>query len=247
MARRPGAPGPWQMARVLDVSLLTPTIRSFVLQPARPFPFLAGQHVDLKLTAPDGYTAQRSYSIASAPERMDAIELAIERLPDGEVSGYFHDVVEAGDEIELRGPIGGHFVWSADRLAPLLLIGGGSGIVPLVSMLRHRTAAAQRMPAILLVSARTLADVAFRAELEAMAAADPDFTVRIATTREPARRPADYGRRIDRAMMQDIVAATPANADIFVCGSNGFVEAAAQGLIEAGIAAGTIRTERYGG
>jgi len=133
-----GAKLRWQEATINAVTPDTPRVKRFLLAPSAPFPFRAGQHVDVRLTAPDGYRAERSYSIASAPEDTARIELAIERLDDGEVSPFFHDVAEIGDAIELRGPIGGHFVWDVNDGGPLLLLGGGSGVVPLMSMLRHR-------------------------------------------------------------------------------------------------------------
>jgi hypothetical protein len=130
----------WQQATIVGIASDTPRVKSFLFTTPAPLAFRAGQHVDVRLTAPDGYQAERSYSIASAPERTDGIELAIERLDDGEVSPFFHEVAEIGDAIELRGPIGGHFVWSVEDGGPLLLLGGGSGVVPLMSMLRHRAA-----------------------------------------------------------------------------------------------------------
>ena len=130
----------WRTAVVTAVVDRTPRIKSFLFALPQPPPFIPGQHMDVRLTAPDCYEAQRSYSIASAPEEASAVELAIERLQDGEVSPFFHDEVKAGDEIELRGPIGGHFMWSVKDGGPLLLIGGGSGVVPLASMVRHHAA-----------------------------------------------------------------------------------------------------------
>ena len=158
----------WQEATIAGIAYDTPRVKSFLFATPAPISFRAGQHVDVRLTAPDGYQAERSYSIASAPERADGIELAIERLDDGEVSPFFHEVAEIGDAIELRGPIGGHFVWSVEDGGPLLLLGGGSGVVPLMSMLRHRAARGSDVPALLLFSARTWEDVIFRDELIAM-------------------------------------------------------------------------------
>src|SRR6478752_1311587 len=140
----------WQEAKIAAIMPDTPRVKSFLLAPSAPFPFRAGQHVDVRLTAPDGYQAQRSYSIASAPGANGTIELAVERLDDGEVSPFFHEVAMAGDEIELRGPIGGHFVWTAEQGGPVLLIGGGSGVVPLMSMIRHRHLTASPAPMLLL-------------------------------------------------------------------------------------------------
>ena len=238
----------WQEAKIAAIMPDTPRVKRFLLAPSAPFLFRAGQHVDVLLTAPDGYQAERSYSIASAPEQTAAIELAIERLDDGEVSPFFHDVAEVGDAIELRGPIGGHFVWDVKDGGPLLLLGGGSGVVPLMSMLRHRTAVGSRVPALLLFSSRTWEDVIFRDELLALDARNDGFQLALALTRDQPRRPSDFGRRVDAAMVAELVGRLPGPPKhVFVCGGNPFVEAASQGAIEAGVAPSMIRTERYGG
>jgi ferredoxin-NADP reductase len=238
----------WQEAKIAAIMPDTPRVKSFLLTPSSPFPFRAGQHVDVRLTAPDGYQAERSYSIASAPEETGRIELAIERLDDGEVSPFFHDVAEIGDAIELRGPIGGHFVWDVADGGPLLLLGGGSGVVPLMSMLRHRAAAGSRAPALLLFSSRTWQDVIFRDELLALDSKRDNFQLALALTREEKRREQDFDRRIDASIVAELVGRLPAPPrHVFVCGGNPFVEAASQGAIEAGIAPSMIRTERYGG
>jgi ferredoxin-NADP reductase len=238
----------WQEAKIAEIMPDTKRVKSFLLAPAAPFSFRAGQHVDVRLTAPDGYQAERSYSIASAPEHTAGIELAIERLDDGEVSPFFHDVAEVGDAIEIRGPIGGHFVWDVADGGPLLLLGGGSGIVPLMSMLRHRAARGSRVPALLLFSARTFDDVIFRDELLALDARNDGFQLALALTRDTPRRAQDFGRRVDAAMIAELTRRLPAPPrHVFVCGGNPFVEAAAQGAIEAGVAPAMIRTERYGG
>jgi ferredoxin-NADP reductase len=248
----PSSPGDpklhWQDATIAAITADTPRVKSFLFAPAAPIPFRAGQHVDVRLTAPDGYQAERSYSIASAPERTDGIELAIERLGDGQVSPFFHDVAEVGDAIELRGPIGGHFVWSVEDGGPLLLLGGGSGVVPLMSMLRHRAAQGSHVPALLLFSARTRDDVIFRDELIAMHDRNDGFKLSLALTRDAPRRAEDFGRLVDAAMVAELVARLPAPPrHVFICGGNPFVEAAAEGAIAAGIAPAMIRTERYGG
>jgi ferredoxin-NADP reductase len=238
----------WQKAAITQILPLTERVKSYVLAPSEPFAFRAGQHVDVRLTAPDGYRAERSYSIASAPETVQTIELTIERLDDGEVSPFFHDVAAVGDLIEIRGPIGGHFVWSAADGGPLFLVGGGSGVVPLMAMLRHRAAKGSRAPALLLLSARTWDEVIFREELVALAGAADGFRLVFALTREPARRPGDYGRRVDASMVAALLADLPGPPQKnFVCGSNAFVEAAGEALIAAGLAPASIRTERYGG
>ncbi|CAN7181156.1 ferredoxin reductase [Mesorhizobium sp. LjRoot246] len=238
---------PWQTARIVRIEKRTPRVTSFFFQPSRPFVHSAGQHVDVRLTAPDGYQARRSYSIASAPETNGAIELAIEKLDDGEVSPFFHEIAAIGDEIELRGPLGGHFVWPDDGSGPLFLVGGGSGVVPLMSMVRHRAARSSTVPVVLVFSARVWDEVIFRDELIVLDDRRDGFDLVLTLTREAARRPADYARRVDVAMMAQAMARLPQAPGIaFVCGSNAFVSAAAQALIDAGVAAQNIRTERYG-
>jgi ferredoxin-NADP reductase len=238
---------PWQTASIVRIEKRTPRVASFFFQPSRPFAYRAGQHVDVRLTAPDGYQARRSYSIASAPETHGVIELAIEKLDDGEVSPFFHEVAAVGDEIELRGPLGGHFVWPEDESGPLVLVGGGSGVVPLMSMLRHRAARNSAVPVVLVFSVRVWDEVIFRDELIVLDERQDGFDLVLTLTREAARRPADYTRRVDVAMMVQAMTRLPEPPGIaFVCGSNAFVSAAAQALIDAGVAAGIIRTERYG-
>lgn len=250
MTEQPPAPVPvrWQAARIVSMVRRTPTVASFFVEPAMPFVHLAGQHVDIRLTAPDGYTAQRSYSIASAPSAGGPLELAIERLPDGEVSPYFHDVATPGDEIEIKGPLGGHFVWEPGDGRPVLLVGGGSGVVPLVAMLREHAAAPSTAPMSLLYSARTPADILYRDELAMIAAARPAVTILLTLTRHtlPAAG-VGHNRRIDEAMVADAVGRLGSLPQhVFVCGSNAFVSAASDALIAAGIGFGAIHTERYG-
>ena len=209
--------------------------------------FDAGQHVDLRLVAEDGYAARRSYSIASAPGD-DPIELMVERLDDGEVSPFLHDVVRVGDTLDVRGPIGGHFVWTAALGGPLLLIAGGSGIAPLMAMLRQRARVAPDVDALLLYGARTWDDLVYRDELIGMTGAEARVKVVFATSRAPARRPGDVTGRIDRGVVRSALARwslVPCHA--YVCGSTGFVEAATSALVAEGIAPATIRAERYGG
>ncbi len=238
----------WQQAKITAIVPQTPRVKSFFFELSRPFSFRAGQHVDVRLTAPDGYRAERSYSIASAPDSQRPLELAIERLDDGEVSPFFHDVAAVGDDIELRGPIGGHFVWEVADGGPLLLLGGGSGVVPLMSMIRDRASQNSRVPMLLLFSARTFDDVLFRDELFALDARGDGFELALALTREPAQRARDYGRRVDTLILAELLARLPqAPKQVFVCGSNPFVAAAADAAIASGIAPSLIRTERYGG
>jgi ferredoxin-NADP reductase len=238
----------WQSARIVDIVQRTPHIRSFFLGIPQPFAFRAGQHVDVRLTAPDGYQAMRSYSIASAPGESGVIELAIDLLGGGEVSPYFHEVATVGDEIELRGPLGGHFVWGPDDGGPLLLVGGGSGLVPLMSMIRDRQARGSHVPALLLLSARRFEDALYHDELLDLERSGTGFAVVFALTREPALRPQDYSRRVDAEMMREVVARLPgAPRHVFVCGANAFVNAAADGVVAAGVPVAGVRTERYGG
>ena len=240
------APSRWQQAVIERITPQTPRIVSVFLRSGLGS-HEAGQHVDVRLTAPDGYQAQRSYSIASAPGAED-IELAIERLESGEVSPYFHDVAQPGDAIEIRGPIGGHFVWRGADGGPLLLIGGGSGIVPLMAMLRHRGAVAPGTAALMVCSARTWNDVLFRDELLRAQEGEDKLSLVLVTTREARRRPEDFDRRLDRTLLREILARwRQAPRHAYVCGSNAFVESVAGALVLEGLPAASIRAERYGG
>ena len=204
----------------------------------------AGQHVDVRLTAEDGYQAQRSYSIASAPEDR-YLALTVERLDDGEVSPYLTDELRAGDQLELRGPIGGYFVWEHSLGGPLLLIGGGSGIVPLRAILRHRAAARSSVPARLLYSARSLEEVVFCDDIDRLAS-DDGLDVRLTLTREwPEGWHGDRGR-VDRALLEEAAWPPRDRPLVYICGPTGFVETAAGGLVDLGHDPGRIRTERFG-
>lgn len=237
----------WQLCVIDEIVQQTPNIKSFFLRLGKPFAHIAGQHVDVRLTAPDGYRAMRSYSIASSGNSSSIIELAVERLSDGEVSQFFHDVATTGDEIELRGPLGGHFLWP-DPPRPVLLIGAGSGLVPLMAMIRQRRALAQTVPTALLLSARTAKDVLFSEELHAIEISDPAFVLALAITREKPIRVTDFARRIDGVMVQQILDRLPQKpTQVFVCGSNDFVNVATDGARLAGLDASIIKTERYGG
>jgi ferredoxin-NADP reductase len=223
----------------------SPSAHTFVLDvPGWPG-HRAGQHVDVRLTAEDGYQAQRSYSIATAPDG-ERIELTVEALPDGEVSGYLAEELREGDELELRGPIGGWFAWGPQDGGPLLLVGGGSGVVPLAAMVRHRAAEGAAVPTRLIVSARTEPDVLYRAELEGLASADDKLELTVTLTRE--RSPAWAGRRgrIGHALLAEAAFAPEERPRAFVCGPTGFVEAVADALVDLGHAPDLVRTERFG-
>ena len=222
----------------------TPRVKSLMLDlPGWPG-HQAGQHVDIRLTAADGYEAQRSYSIASAPED-DRLMLTIERLDDGEVSPYLTGVIAKGDELELRGPIGGYFVWDASQSGPLLLIAGGSGIVPLRAMLRHWAAARSATEVRLLYSARSLEAVIYRDELMRLAAYE-ELDVRIALTRAWPQDWRDHRGRIDGDFLKATAWPDEDHPRIYVCGPTGFVEVVAAALIENGQLPETIKTERFG-
>jgi ferredoxin-NADP reductase len=231
----------WQVATVEDVVEETARVRTIVLDvPGWPG-HRAGQHLDVRLTAEDGYRAEREYSIAAAPG--EPVAITVERLEDGEVSPYLTEELRAGDGIELRGPLGGYFVWDPADGGPLLLVAGGSGIVPLRSMLKHRNNRGSDIPVRLLYSSRTLADVIYRTELE-----DPaEGTDVIHTlTRE---RPSDwtgYARRVDSEMLSEVVWPTEENPRAFVCGPTSFVETVASGLVGLGYRPEGVKTERFG-
>jgi glycine betaine catabolism B len=247
MTEASAATARWQRCEIVEVVARTPAIKSFFLRLSEPFAHTAGQHVDVRLIAPNGYTAMRSYSIASAPSASEVIELAIERLADGEVSPFFHNVAQAGDTIELRGPLGGHFLWPGPSSKPVLLVGAGSGVVPLMAMIRYRKASGDPVPVALLLSSRACRDVLFRDELLEIERSLPDFSLALALTREPAARRTDFGRRIDGPMVADVAARLPeAPGCVFVCGSNAFVEVAADAALALGLEARAIKTERYG-
>ena len=240
---------PWLSTEVREKRLHTPDSIGLLLENTVG-DYLAGQHIDVRLVAENGYEARRSYSIASAPGGGD-LELLIERLPDGEVSPFIGDELQPGETLDIRGPIGGHFTWTPSNRRPILLIAGGSGIAPLMSMARHRSAAPDpAAPALLLYSARNWLHMAFADELERLAASDPSFTFVATTTREPARRPGDFDRRIDMEILAAVLASWGGERHepaCFICGATGFVEAAATALVKLGVPAEAVKTERYGG
>lgn len=234
----------WQLASVVELVDETPRCKSLVLDPREWPGHRAGQHVDIRLTAEDGYQAQRSYSIASAPEDANVV-LTVERLEDGEVSPYLVDELRPGDELELRGPIGGYFVWERSLNGPLLLVGGGSGIVPLRAMLRHRIAIASDVKIRVLYSSRSLEDVIYREELLDADAAD-GVEVRLALTREWPQGWRGHRGRIAQKELRTMSWPPPERPLVYVCGPTGFVETVSQGLVQAGHDPKRIRTERFG-
>ena len=237
----------WQLATVVGIRLETPHVKSYALELPDWPGHRAGQHVDLRLTAEDGYQAQRSYSIASAPTGAPRVELTVERVKEGEVSPFLHDVVVVGDTFEARGPIGGYFVWEPDATAPLVLVAGGSGIVPLMAMLRHRATVGANAPATLLYSSRTASDVIYGAELDALATRGDGLRVVQTLTRQQPPGWSGYRRRIDRAMLAEVLAGAGENAaQAFVCGPTPLVEVVAQGLVGLGVPAQRVKTERFG-
>ena len=223
----------------------TPTVRTLRLRvPGWPG-HRPGQHLDVRLTAPDGYRAQRSYSIAT-PADGERLDIAVERLEDGEVSPYLNGELRVGDQIELRGPIGGYFVWEPSQGVPVLLIGGGSGVVPLMAMARARARAASTVPMRWLSSSRTLADVVYRAELERLAAAGDSFELFQTLTRDAPEGWAGYRGRIDERLLGEVAGPAQTDRQTFVCGPTSFVEAVATTLVGLGHPAATIKTERFG-
>jgi len=234
----------WQLGTVVETVAETDRTKSIVLDLPEWRGHRAGQHVDVRLTAEDGYQAQRSYSIASAPED-DHVALTVERLDDGEVSPYLTEELRAGDELELRGPVGGYFVWEEPLGGPLLLVAGGSGVVPLRAMLRHHRATRSAVPARLLYSARALADVIYRDELERVSA-DGAVDVRFTLTREQPAGWNGYARRIDRELLEEVAWPPAERPLVYVCGPTAFVETAAEALVALGHDPGRIRTERFG-
>jgi ferredoxin-NADP reductase len=236
----------WQIASVKSIRLETPHVKTFTLTLPDWSPHRAGQHYDLRLTAPDGYQAQRSYSIASGPERMGEIGLTVERLEDGEVSTYLHDVLVVGDQLEVRGPIGGYFVWEASQEGPLLLVAGGSGIVPLMAMIRHRFTAGSTVPTRLLYSSRTFEDIIYCQELEQLGNYRSGLEVFHTLTRTHPQDWDGYTRRIDLPMLEEVAKPFGNSTHVFICGPTPLVEGVANGLVSLGIPADRIRTERFG-
>lgn len=235
----------WRRATVVKLIQETPQVMSLVLEVPGWEGHRAGQHVDVRLTAPDGYQTERSYSVASAP--LDSqVTLTVERLDDGEVSPYLTDELRPGDELELRGPIGGWFTWRPDEGGPLLLVAGGSGIVPLMAIIRERAATRSPVPVCLLYSSRTYDEIIYRVELDQRTAADMDFDVAYTLTRSQPAGWQGYRRRIDREMLNEVGWAPAERPLVFICGPTAFVELAATTCVELGYTPARIKTERFG-
>jgi ferredoxin-NADP reductase len=235
----------WRIGEVVETSPETPRTKSLFLEIPGWDGHRAGQHVDVRLTAEDGYQAQRSYSIASAPEN-GRVELLIERLDDGEVSPYLTEELRAGDGLELRGPIGGWFAWDAREGGPLLLVAGGSGIAPLMAIIRHRQAAGNEVPVRLLFSSRSYEEVIFREELESLAAGDETLEISHTLTRSAPPGWQGYDRRIDEEMLGQVAFSPDERPLAFVCGPTPLVEAVATTLVGLGHEPARVKTERFG-
>jgi ferredoxin-NADP reductase len=235
----------WRIGEVVETSPDTPRTKRLFLDVPGWVGHRAGQHVDVRLTAEDGYQAQRSYSIASAPED-GRVELLVERLEDGEVSPYLTDEIRAGDGLELRGPIGGWFAWDAREGGPLFLVAGGSGIAPLMAMIRHRQATGSDTPVRLLFSSRSYEDVIFREELERLAAEDETLQITHTLTRSTPPGWKGYDRRIDEEMLGELAFSADERPLTFVCGPTLLVETVATALVGLGHEPARVKTERFG-
>jgi len=236
----------WQLGEVVATQPETARTKSITLTVPNWREHRAGQHVDVRLTAEDGYQAERSYSIASPPEQAPRVTLTVERLDDGEVSPYLTEELRIGDKLELRGPIGGYFVWEAQMGGPLLLVAGGSGIVPLMAMLRHRAAAGNSVPTRLLYSSRSLEDVIYRDELERFVKSSTMLEVVHILTRAQPPGWTGYARRIDTQMLREVAWPVGQHPLAFICGPTPFVETAAASLVTLGYEPARIKTERFG-
>ena len=231
----------WQVATVDEVVDETPRVKTIVMDVPDWPGHRAGQHLDVRLTAEDGYRAAREYSIASAPG--EPVAITVERLEDGEVSPYLTEELRPGDGLELRGPVGGYFVWDGNGGGPLLLVAGGSGVVPLRAMIRHRQRNGDPTPVRLLYSSRTVADVIYRAELDDLG---DGVEVVHTLTREQPPGWTGYARRVDRELLDQVAWPPDEGARAFVCGPTSFVEVVAQGLVELGYPPAHVKTERFG-
>lgn len=236
----------WQLATITAVRDETPTVRSYTLGLPGWAGHRAGQHVDLRLTAEDGYSVERSYSIASEPERAGEVDITVERIDGGEVSPFLHEVAVPGDRLEVRGPIGGYFVWEAAVGGPLLLVAGGSGVVPLMAMVRHRARSGSTVPARLLFSSRGPEEIIYRDELDRLASSGDGFEALHTLTRRQPDGWTGYTRRIDEAMLAEVIEPLGSATRAYACGPTALVETVANGLVRLGLPPDRIRTERFG-
>jgi ferredoxin-NADP reductase len=236
----------WQLATITGTRDETPTVRSFTLGLPEWTGHRPGQHVDLRLTAADGYSVERSYSIASEPERAGEVDITVERIEGGEVSPFLHEVVVPGDRLEVRGPIGGYFVWDAALGGPLLLVAGGSGVVPLMAMARHRARAGMTIPTSLVFSSRTFDEIIYRDELDTLASAGDGFEVIHTLTRQQPPGWTGFTRRIDEPMLADALESLGPATRAYACGPTALVEVVANALVRLGLPPDRIRTERFG-
>jgi ferredoxin-NADP reductase len=240
------SPISWRIATVEAIHEETATVRTLTLGLPDWPGHRPGQHVDIRLTAEDGYSVERSYSSASEPERAGEVDITVERIPDGEVSPFLHDVVIRGDRLEVRGPIGGYFVWEAAFGGPLLLVAGGSGVVPLMAMLRHRQRTGSHVPTRLLFSSRHVEEIIYRDEIDRLAGANDGFEVIHTLTRSQPAGWTGYNRRIDDRMLAEVLEPLGVQARVYICGPTALVEVAANALVRLGLPADRVRTERFG-
>lgn len=239
----------WHSGKLIRSEIVAKNVKSLIFEVQNHGFHTPGQHYDIRLTAENGYQAQRSYSVASPPERQGILEFGIQLLEDGEVSPYLFQM-QSGEQIELRGPIGGHFIWDTSYPGPLILIGGGSGMVPLMCMLRHHMLHLKEdsgRQIVFLVSARTHEHILYREELEKYAGQDPNLRLAITLTDSTHANWEGYARRIDETMFKEVFPSASSEAHVYVCGPTPFVEKAAQLSLAAGFAASQVRTERFGG
>jgi ferredoxin-NADP reductase len=236
----------WQLATVAAIRDETPSVRTIAFSLPRWTGHLAGQHVDIRLTSDDGYQAERSYSIASPSGRIELIEITVERISDGEVSPFLTEQLALGDTIELRGPLGGYFTWIPENAGPLMLIAGGSGIVPLMSMLRTRTKAVNPSPARLLYSSRSFEEIIYRSELDILVATKDGLSIANALTRGAPANWNGETRRVDAEMLAKYTFSAAEAPSNFVCGPTAFVETVADRLVALGHRETAIKTERFG-
>jgi ferredoxin-NADP reductase len=236
----------WQLGTVVATRGETVRAKSLTLALPEWRGHRPGQHVDVRLTAEDGYQAERSYSIASAPEEQKQLTITVERLEDGEVSPYLVDELQVGDQLELRGPIGGYFVWEAQLGGPLLLVAGGSGIVPLMAMLRHRQATGSTIPTRLLSSSRSYEEIIYREELDQLSAHDTTLEIYHTLTRTQPPNWTGYHRRIDQALLREVAWTPEQHPLTYVCGPTSLVESVAAELVVLGHDPARVKTERFG-